>query len=47
MKLKLQMCWAILRGKSVCYRMNISPRGVVAASVPGFIVQNRIEAGSS
>lgn len=42
MKLRGKMAWAVLRGRSVCYRMDISPEGVNPTTHGGKIVENHI-----
>jgi len=42
MKMRVKMAWAILRGRSVCYRMDISPGGVNCTTTGGFIIENTI-----
>jgi hypothetical protein len=36
------MVWAIIRKRSVCYRMDISPFGVHPTTPGAMVVQNRI-----
>jgi hypothetical protein len=37
-----KMVWAIIRKRSVCYRMEISPHGVHPLTSGSMVVQNRI-----
>lgn len=39
-KMRIKMAWAILRGRSVMFRMEVTNSGVYAQNEPGFIVQN-------
>lgn len=42
LKLRFRMGWACIRGRSVCYRMRISPRGLEAKTNNSFIVENHL-----